>query len=416
MTKDERSLLIMIIVSFMMILHFFLMLSVGVITTNLRLSLDLSALQLSLVASSYLYIYILLQAPAGILIDKFGARKVLTIGNVVCAIGCVIFAKSPNVNVAMLGRILNGTGLAFVFVAYIQLAGRWFDRKYFGMMVGFSEFSGMLGAVFGNMLLAVFIHELGWRNSYMLAGGLSLILAFAAWFFIRDYPDNYVINPDKKLTLKKVYADMKFLCQNKNIWLNGVYIALMYEIVTVFSGLWANPFLRQAYSLNLKEATFSCILILVGIGVGSPIAGILCDTYDKKSTTIKACAIVMFVLICIVLYVPILPYWLINILMLALGVSGCSLILSFALVSDMAPEGMKSTTVGITNSVSFSTAVLCQPIVGWILNILARKKAHSGQELYSVTDFRIALTLLPIMILLAYFVSVAISREMKKLN
>lgn len=413
MTKDGRAILLWLVVSLMMVLHFFLLLSVGVITTDLRLSLDLTALQLSFLASSYLYIYLILQTPAGILLDEFGARKILSIGCVVSAIGCLLFAKSTHLGLTIIARCLTGAGLAFVFVASIQLAGRWFAKKYFGMMIGFSEASGMVGAIVGNMLLAVFVHDLGWRDSYMLAAGFSLFLALAAWIFIRDYPENYKVTERSKLTVRKVVANIKVLAKEKQIWLQSAYIALMYESVTVFSGLWANPFLRRAYNMDLKQATFACVLVLAGIGIGSPVAGILCDTDKKKAKCIKLCSIYMLTLMCIILYVPILPFFLINLLMFGLGVSGCSLILSFSIVSDIAPEGAKSTSVGLTNSLSLSTAVVFQPVIGWILNLLAEQRGSAGQEYYSAGDYRIALTLLPLMILVAYFVSRYISREMK---
>lgn len=414
MTKQGRAILLWLVVSLMMVLHFFLLLSVGVITTDLRLALDLTALQLSFLSSSYLYIYLILQTPAGILLDEFGARKILTVGAVVATFGCWLFAGSNELYLTIIARIMTGGGLAFVFVASIQLASRWFAKRYFGMMIGFSEASGMLGAIIGNMLLAVFIHKIGWRESYALAACFSLILAAGAWIFIRDYPENYKISPRSKLTWHRVWHNIKILSREPQIWLQSAYIALMYESITVFSGLWANPFLRAAFNLDLTQATFACSLVLAGIGIGSPIAGVLCDTDKKKSQCITFCAIAMFIIMAAILYIPILSYAMINILMFALGVSGSSLILSFAIVSDIAPEGAKSTSVGLTNSLSLTTAVIFQPVIGWILNMLSEQRGSAGMEFYSANDYRVALTLLPIMIFTAYIVAIYIQKEFKR--
>ncbi len=413
MTKDGRAILLWLVVSLMMVLHFFILLSVGVITTDLRLALDLSALQLSFLASSYLYIYLILQTPAGILLDHFGARKILTIGAVVASVGCYLFARSEYLALTIVARCLTGGGLAFVFVASIQLASRWFAKRYFGMMIGFSEASGMLGAIVGNMLLAVFIRDLGWRESYMLAAWFALLLAAAGWIFIRDYPENYRVTARSKLTVQKVIANLKHLAKEPQIWLQSAYIALMYECVTVFSGLWANPFLHTAYGLNLKQSTFSSVLVLAGIGIGSPIAGVLCTTDQQKAKCIKYCSIIMLTLMSIILYVPFLSYWAINFLMFALGASGSSLILSFAIVSDVAPEGAKSTSVGLTNSLSLTTAVIFQPVIGWILSMLSDRHASAGTEIYTATDYRSALSILPIMIFAAFIVSLYIERQLR---
>lgn len=417
MTKKLRATLLWGVVSLLMVLHFFLLLSVGVITTEIRGALDLSALELSFLASSYLYIYLILQTPAGILLDEFGPRKLLTLGALVCSIGCWMFASSAHLYIAIIARILTGGGLAFVFVASIQLASRWFAKRYFGMMIGFSEAAGMLGAIIGNMLLAIFMHKIGWRESYAWAAFFSLALAILAWVCIRDYPHDYKVTAKSKLTVNKVIANIKILSREPQVWMQSAYIALMYETITVFCGLWANPFLRHAFAFNLEQATMSCSLVLAGIGIGSPIAGMLCDTNNKKAKCLKICSIAMFILMCIILYTPSLPAWLINTLMFMLGASGSSLILCFTIVSEAAPEGAKSTSVGLTNTLSLSSAVILQPVIGWILNILsadAGVRGLEGVEYITANNLRIALSILPVMIFVAYIISLYVEKQFKK--
>lgn len=416
MTKNQRATALWVVVSLLMVLHFFLLLSVGVVTSEIRRSLSLSALELSILTSAYLYIYLILQTPAGILLDEFGPRRLLTIGALVCSIGCWIFSRSEYLYLSILARVLTGGGLAFVFVGSIQLASRWFAKRYFGMMIGFSEAAGMLGAIIGNMLLAIFMYKIGWRESYAWAGVFSLFLAIASWVFVRDYPENYKVTTRSKLTVAKVVNSIKILSHEPQIWLQSAYIALMYETITVFCGLWANPFLRRAFDLNVRQATVACCLVLVGIGIGSPIAGVVCDTDQKKSKCLTYCAIYMCILMCAILYIPNLPYWLINILMLALGASGSSLILCFAIVSEVAPEGAKGTSVGLTNTLSLCSAVLLQPIIGWMLSMLSNSVGSDGLEYYSATDFRISLSILPIMIMVAYIISFYVAKQFKKVK
>lgn len=411
MTKKTRATALWIVVSLLMVLHFFLLLSVGVITSEVRRALSLSALELSILSSAYLYIYLILQTPAGILLDEFGPRKLLTIGALVCSIGCWIFSTSEYLGLSILARVLTGGGLSFVFVGSIQLASRWFAKRYFGMMIGFSEASGMLGAIIGNMLLAIFMYKIGWRESYAWAGAFSLFLAILSWVLIRDYPEGFKVTAKSKLTVNKVISSIKLLSREPQIWLQSAYIALMYETITVFCGLWANPFLKRAFDIDIKQATLSCCLVLVGIGVGSPIAGVLCDTDRKKSICLTVCSILMFIFMCAILYIQAMPYWAINILMLCLGISGSSLILCFAIVSDVAPEGAKGTSVGLTNTLSLMSAVLLQPIIGWMLSMLSSSVGKDGLEYYTANNFRVALSILPIMIFIAFIVSLFVSKQ-----
>jgi len=416
MSNSSRAILLWIVVSLLMVLHFFMILSVGVLTSALHNDLRLTALELSFLSSSYLYIYLLMQTPAGILLDNFGSRKLLTIGALVSAMGCWSFAQSDNLFMAIVSRVLMGGGLTFVFISSVQLASRWFPKRYFSMMIGFSEASGMFGAIVGNMLLAIYLNKIGWRHSFALASVVALALSFMSFIFIRDYPNRDAVPVRSRLTIAKVLVSLRILTRMSLIWLHSIYISLMYVSVTVFSGLWANPFLRRAYNLNLEQSTLSCCLVLAGIGIGSPIVGALCDTNKSRNICIQASALFMLVLMCCLLYIQNLSFGVINFLMFSLGLSGSGIILSFAIVSDIAPEGAKSTSVGLTNTISLITAVVFQPVIGWLLNILSSELNTKGLEYYTANHYRIALSVLPILLLIAFGVGSLIARKSKHIH
>src|SRR3984957_11174190 len=85
-----------------LLFQFFLQLSSADIVGGLMESFSLTALGASVLASTYYYIYVTLQAPAGILIDRFGPRRLLTLGALVCALGCWLFASSQQLVWAVL--------------------------------------------------------------------------------------------------------------------------------------------------------------------------------------------------------------------------------------------------------------------------------------------------------------------------
>jgi MFS family permease len=413
MPIKRRAILLWIVVSFLMVLHFFLLQSVGVVSGELRDALNLSALELSFLSSSYLYIYILMQTPAGILLDEFGARKLLTVGAIVCSLGCWLFSNSTDLWEGIIARILMGGGLTFVFISSIQLASRWFAKRYFGLMIGLSEASGMVGAIVGSMLLAVFMDSFGWRHSFALAAALSLVLAALTWLLVRDHPNPEKINEKSKLNVAKVKANLKLIMRKPSLWMHSSYVALMYVSITVFSALWANPFLQRAFDLSLDQSTFACCLVLAGIGLGSPIAGMVFHTEKMQARFIVCCSVLMLMTMSAILYIQWLSYPLICVLMFVLGLSGSSLILCFAIVSHLAPDGAKSTSVGFANMVSLVSAIMFQPVIGWLLNILSDEVTDTGLEYYSATDYRTALSVLPVLIMFAFVVSIFIARDLK---
>ena len=108
------------------LLQFFLQLSSGEIIAGLMKSFSLTAFGGGVLASSYYYIYVLLQTPAGMLIDRYGARGILSISALNVCIGSLLFAASKIVVIALLGRILMGIGAAFAFVGCLNLIATWF--------------------------------------------------------------------------------------------------------------------------------------------------------------------------------------------------------------------------------------------------------------------------------------------------
>jgi fucose permease len=86
------------------LLNFFLQLSSGDIVAGVMSSFSLKAFGVSWLLAIYYYIYAALQIPAGFVIDRFGARLVLTIGALVCAFGCFLFATTHYVTLALIGR------------------------------------------------------------------------------------------------------------------------------------------------------------------------------------------------------------------------------------------------------------------------------------------------------------------------
>ena len=87
--------------------------SPSVMTSTLMTAFDISGVALGNLAACYFYAYLLLQIPAGLLLDRFGPRKTTTLAIALCAAGNLIFAGADSVFLAGIGRFLTGAGAAF---------------------------------------------------------------------------------------------------------------------------------------------------------------------------------------------------------------------------------------------------------------------------------------------------------------
>src|SRR5262245_28458807 len=94
--------------AFFMFYKYALEVSPSVMTSTLMKTFDMNAVELGSLAASYFYAYLILQIPAGLLLDQFGPRKTTTVAIALCAIGSLLFAHASSFLVASLGRFITG--------------------------------------------------------------------------------------------------------------------------------------------------------------------------------------------------------------------------------------------------------------------------------------------------------------------
>ncbi|OGO95527.1 MAG: MFS transporter [Coxiella sp. RIFCSPHIGHO2_12_FULL_44_14] len=380
--------------------QFFLQISSGVIIDGLMKDFSLSALGGGVLVSTYYYIYVLLQMPAGLLVDYFGPRRVLTIGAAVCALGCLLFGFSRVLSVAIVGRLLMGGGAAFAFVGSLNVVARWFPLNRFILLTGLAESIGMIGGILGGLFLAKLVQFLGWRHAMIGAAFLGFLISMLIGLIVRDRSDHHVSSPMTMIFDRSLWCDLKSLIRKKIAWINGAYSGLLFAVVTVFVALWGIPYIMLAYHVRLIIATLICDLVFLGVAIGTPLVGWLDGQIYHRRPLLIGGALGSAVLLSIVIYVPILPLGLLCVLMALLGILLSVYMLPFAIGNEIVPPHWRGASIGFVNCLSVAGAPLLQPLVGLILYLFTTHSGY-GIDRYAVLHYQIALSVLPIILLLA---------------
>jgi hypothetical protein len=122
-----------------------------------------------------------MQIPTGILVDRYGARALLTIGATVAAIGTAVFAMALDLFWANTGRLLIGGSVGAAFVAMLKLASHWMPPSKFALTSGVAMTVGVLGAVSAGAPLRLLVNEFGWRNVMWACAALTVLIAIVTW-------------------------------------------------------------------------------------------------------------------------------------------------------------------------------------------------------------------------------------------
>lgn len=392
--------------------EYLLRVSPSVMVSELMNAFHVEAAVLGLLVSFYFYAYAPMQLPVGLLIDRFGAKKLLTFAALVCGIGSILFGISSYFLEASIGRLLLGFGSSFAFVAMVYVCSHWFPKSKRALLVGLANSIGMLGAFCGQGPLGIALHKINWRVAMILLGIAGFLLAFLIYFIVEtDKPQ-----PTHKNITKTLFAGLKSICKCRYTWINAVITLLFYVTTSAFADLWGVPFLQSAYHLSKQTAGFAISMIFLGWLAGGPLIGLMSDRIRKRKQLIIICIIFTILSLLPVIYYTHLPLGILYTLLFFVGFFSAGELLNFTLATELNAPQVKGSAIAFTNCVVSFGSALIQPVVGIFLDKTWNGTKESGVSIYSVSDYQWAFLILPIFLCLALILCIFLKESNPRLN
>ncbi|MFT3848609.1 MAG: MFS transporter [Propionivibrio sp.] len=144
------------------------------------------AADLGLLTSTYFLVFGAAQLPLGMLLDRFGPRRVEALLLLFAALGAAVFASADGIGGLSLGRGLIGLGVSACLMAAFKAFAQWFPLERQASLTGWMMTAGTLGALAASVPLNAAVHAAGWRVAFLALAGLTL--AIAGWLFV-SVPD-----------------------------------------------------------------------------------------------------------------------------------------------------------------------------------------------------------------------------------
>ncbi|MGE1061850.1 MFS transporter [Megasphaera paucivorans] len=256
----------------------------------------LNKMQWGIVLSVFSWTYAISQVPVGMLCDKFGARKTLSIIVTWWSVFTVATSWVWNTASLVIVRLMFGLGEGGAFPSATRALAHWIpatERGFAqGLTHGFSRFGGAV-----TPMIAAFIMSLwGWRSCFEIFSVIGLIWAGVWWFWFRDTPEEYKekwgginqIEIDKiqgaKDTIVKSKPKLKFkqLLKSKNAWFLCLSYPTYCYTVWIFM-TWLPSYLVEARGFDLLHMGFFASIPLLAGTVGDTLGGIISDKIWKKT-------------------------------------------------------------------------------------------------------------------------------------
>ena len=361
------------------LLAFFTRLAPAVTIPDLREAFVLNAAELALLTSLYLWPFALMQPLAGVLTDAFGPRRTVTGFLIVAAAGQMLFAYAPTFPVALTGRALTGLGASVLYVGAAKIMAQWFRGSEFGTLTGAWTSVANLGGLTAAGPLMALVTLAGWRLSFGGVGLIMLATAGLVYMFVRNSPSELglpslddidgVASPHMASQSLPLGQAVLVVIRERNTWLLGGYAFLLFGTMTMMQGLWAVPYLMDAYDRTQQQAANALTLWAIGLIVGCTLWGYVADKIvGSRKAVVLAGAVAYGVLwLALAIYPGGLPFVVVLIAMFWGGFFASTWIPSYALLKDSVPSKVVATAMGMLNLFFWLGGAVYQQVSGVIV-------------------------------------------------
>ena len=247
MSLKKSGYLIFFISILFFLYEYILRIAPGVMAEGMRQTFHINATAFGIMNSMFFQIYVCMQIPVGMILDKYSTRTVLSSASFLCALGTLFFSEVRSFPWAIAGRLLIGLGASFGFIGALKVAEVRLPKNSFGKAAGFLTALGFLGAVFVDNLLSYALRFYHWEQLFRVFGiagiGLSLLLLIT----VKDCRS--LRSLQEKTSFSHVKKGLILIIKNPFLWLNG-FIAFCYYLPTsVFAELFGVSYLSTVQGL-----------------------------------------------------------------------------------------------------------------------------------------------------------------------
>ncbi|MEU0654006.1 MFS transporter [Streptomyces albogriseolus] len=345
--------------------------SLGVAGLDAADRFDVGASALSTFSILQLLVYAGMQIPVGLLVDRLGTKKVLSLGAMLFTLGQLGFALSPSYGMALAARALLGCGDAMTFISVLRLGSRWFPARR-GPLVGqMAGLIGMAGNLVSTLVLARLLHGIGWTPAFAgssLAGVVVLVLVL---LFLKDHPEGHEPRPVSHQGAAYVRRQIARSWREPGTRL-GLWVHFTTQFpAMVFLLLWGMPFLVQAQGLSRAVAgELLTLVVLANMAVGLVYGQVVARHHGARLPLALGTVGATALLWAVTLAWPgdRAPMWLLVVLCAVLGACGPASMIGFDFARPANPPERQGTASGITNMGGFIASMTTLFAIGVLLD------------------------------------------------
>ena len=369
----------------------FLRTSIGVLSPNMMNDFNINPNDMGLLGGVFFLSFAIFQIPAGILIDRFGPRKVMSSVIIFAVLGSIIFALSNSFYSLLIGRIFMGLGCSICLMGSLVLITRWRDTNQFSKLAGIILAVGGIGGLLATTPLSYFSELYGWRLSFWLAAVVTFFVMLLYYFVLEDRDKGLFINKKNKLISPK---NLFFVLKERNFKFMIPMSLMSYSSLVVILGLWGAPYLKDIHGLDSIERGKILMLMAISWNIGSFVFGRLRSIFGSYKRVVIFGSIGVIFLLFVLSFISNINSTYLYILFCILGFFGAfsvALISHYQVLFDKEYMGRALSTANFFN---FGGVFFVQWLTGKIIFIMGGNSSGAPIEAYRSAFLFVAILLL----------------------
>jgi MFS family permease len=350
----------------------------SVVFPELTQAFELSPGTLGLLTSVYFLTFAGAQLPLGMLIDRYGPRRVNAAMLLVAALGGVVFALAAGLPALLAGRALIGLGVAVCFMSSLAAFALWFPLERMATLMGWMLLVGAIGALSATKPVEMALRVIDWRTLFLVLSAFAVCASLAIFLAVPDKPA-----VAKTGTLRQQFAVVAGILRNRGFWSIGLAAVFAQATALALLGLWAGPWMRDVAGLDRADLAHDLLFAAGAFGVGAVLCGTLSDGLARHGLA----PLVTYLAGCVACTVALVP--------IALGYGAASLVLwmlymalspsgtlAYPLLTARFPREMTGRVMTALNLFTFMLAFGVQYGIGAIIGLWPVTDGHYAVEGY----------------------------------
>lgn len=349
----------------------------AVIAPDLVHDVGVDPASLGLLTSAYFLAFAAAQLPLGILLDRYGPRRVEAVLLLFAAAGALVFARADSLAGLMLGRALIGLGVSACLMAAFKAFTQWFPVERLPLANGVQMLSGGVGALAATTPVELALKWTDWRGVFLAVAGLTVVAAACVWLIVPEKEGG-----QSEETLAEQFAGIRTVFASPVFWRIVPWAFAAQAAYLSIVGLWSGPWLRDVAGYDRMNVANTLMGISLAMISGYFVFGALAERLARRGTrpmTVAACGMTVFMVVQLLLVLQwtalTVPLWLL------FGFCGTACILPYAVLSQAFPKHLAGRANTGLNLLVFVAAFAAQWAIGAIIGLWPQTGAggyHAG--------------------------------------